>query len=585
MSGALTAWARLLVESLAAAGVRDVVVSPGSRNTPFVWAALESSRLCCHTIIDERSAGFLALGQARISGAPSLLICTSGSAGANYLPAVVEAAASGTPLLVLTADRPFELMDCSAPQTIDQTRLFGAHARRFVELGMPDADPDALSALQRQAAAAVLASRYPDPGPVHLNARARKPLEPGRDAALDARVDALLEHGPTRAGRPRQLAGQPALDGLAEACAGARSGLLVCGPQSPAAAIPQETIARLARATGFAVFAEATSQQRFSLAPQPGVALLDAGPWLLEPGRRAPDLVLQIGAPPTAAAWDRFLAAHPRLARHVIAERGWPDPRSSATGLLLGDPASNLEALASALETRARQPGDSPWVRSMLKNNQQIWSIVEEELGAPDGRLCEPGAVRMLVEALPQRSVLVVGNSLPVRELDLYCRARSGGPVVCSQRGANGIDGLISGAAGAALSAGVPTTLLLGDVSFLHDIGGLYAARSVPVPFTIAVLDNGGGRIFEQLPFADLPGVDGARLQPWLTPHGFDLSHAAALYGLDFARATTPAELRRVLASAPAAPRVVDIVVPPHSARDTQRRIRTRIERELEGPR
>ena len=584
MSGVLTAWARLLVESLAAAGVRDVVLSPGSRNTPFVWVALESSRLCCHTIIDERSAGFVALGQARISGAPSLLICTSGSAGANYLPAVVEAAASGTPLLVLTVDRPFELMDCSAPQTIDQTRLFGAHARRFFELGMPDAEHGAPSALQRRAAAAALATQYPDPGPVHLNARAGKPLEPSHDAALDSRVDALLERGAARAGRPRQLAGQPAIGGLAEACAGARSGLIVCGPGSPATAIPQRTIARLARATGFAVFAEATSQQRFSLTAQPGVALLDAGPWLFEPGRRAPELVLQIGAPPTAAGWDRFLAAHPRLARHVIAERGWPDPRSSATGLWLGDPAANLEALAAALEAHPAQPEASPWVRSMLKDNQQIWSIVEEELGAPDGLLDEPGAVRLLVEALPQGSVLVVGNSLPVRELDLYCRARSGGPVVCSQRGANGIDGLISGAAGAALAAGAPITLLLGDVSFLHDIGGLYAARSVPVPFTIAVLDNGGGRIFEQLPLADVPGMDGARLEPWLTPHDFDLSHAAALYGLDFCRPANPAELRRVLASQPAGPRVVDIVVPPHSARDTQRRIRSRLERELEAP-
>lgn len=581
MSGALTAWARLLIESLAAAGVQDVVLSPGSRSTPFVWAALECPALRCHTLIDERSAGFFALGQARVTGRPSLLVCTSGSAGANYLPAVVEASTSGAPLLVLTADRPFELLECSAPQTIDQTRLFGAHARQFVELGLPDTEPRALRALQRRAAAAVFVSRYPDPGPVHLNARARKPLEPDHDAALDSEVDALIERGPALVTPPRQLASPPAIEDLASACVRAESGLIVCGPMQPADAIPAALVTRLARATGFPVYAEATSQQRFSVPVGDTPPLVDAGPWLFDPRRSAAGLVLQIGLPPTAAAWERHLAQHPELERYVIASRGWPDPESSASGLLIGDPASTLESLAALCEARPGPPGSSPWARSILSDNEKIWSILEGELGAVDDQLDEPGAVRLLVDTLSARSLLVVGNSLPVRELDLYCRARRGGPTVCSQRGANGIDGLISGAAGAASRAGMPTTLLLGDVSFLHDIGGLYAARRIPTPFTIAVVNNSGGRIFEQLPLAGQHGLEPAGLEPWITQHGLDLSHAATLYGLDYARPGTPAELRRVLADGPDGARVVDIVVPPHSARDTQTRIRTRIEREL----
>ena len=577
MSALSTAWARLLAETLVAAGVSDAVVSPGSRSTPFVWAALHAAGLRCHTVLDERCAGFFALGQARLSGRPTLLICTSGSAGAHYLPAVVEASMSGTPVLVLTADRPFELADCAAPQTIDQTRLYGAHARRFVDLGMPDPHPDALQALQRKAASAVLASRYPDPGPVHLNARVRKPLEPERDAALDARVDALLASGPTRAATPQQTADPGSIDKLAAACAGARSGLIVCGPMSPADAPAPETLARLARATGFAVYAEATSQLRFSL-PAEGVAMLDAGAWLLAaPGFEPPGIVLQVGPPPTMAAWDRYLAAHPELARFVVAARGWPDPRSNATGLVLGNVASNLAALADARQTLGQPAESSPWLETILKDNERVWAIIEEDSRASDGLLDEPGAVRKLVDALAPQSLLAVGNSLPVRELDLYCRARRHGPAVTSQRGANGIDGLIAGAAGAALHAERPTTLLLGDVSFLHDVGGLELARRVRVPFTIAVLNNGGGRIFEQLPLADLPELDDATLEAWITPHEIDLSHAAALYGLHHTRVRTAGELHDVLAMEPARPRVVEIVVPPHSARDAQRRIRRRL--------
>lgn len=578
MSALSTAWARLLVESLALSGIRDVVISPGSRSTPFVWAALHSDGLRCHTLLDERSAGFFAVGQAKTSGHPSLLVCTSGSAGAHYLPAVIEAAESGTPLVVLTADRPFELSGCGAPQTIDQTRLYGVYARRFVDLGMPDPHPDAFQALARQAAQSVFASLYPEPGPVHLNGRVRKPLEPAHDTTLEAQVDALLGATPAHAVPPRPLATPSGIDELCSACAPTRRGLIVCGPSLPADAVPPETISRLARATGFPVFAEATSQQRFSL-PADGVRVLDGGAWLLSlPGFDPPEVVLQIGAPPTTAAWSRYLADHVKLERHVIAARGWPDPQSRAASLVLGDCAGNLTALADALERRGVAPEPSRWVDSIANDNENIWSIVEEELASPAGELDEPSAVRQLVDALPRGSLLVLGNSLPVREVDLYCRARRHGPEVVSQRGANGIDGLISGAAGAAVATQRPTTLLVGDLGFVHDLGGLAAAGRVRVPFTIAVLNNGGGRIFEQLPLADLPGLDEAGLAAWIAPHQLDLSSASALFGLEHHNVRTAAGLERALSTAYDRPRVLEIVVPPHSARDVQRRIRTRLE-------
>ncbi len=206
-ANALGEWARLLVETLAAAGVRDVIISPGSRSTPFVWSALEQRQLRCHVLIDERAAGFFALGQARLTGVPSALLCTSGSALANYLPAVAEAALSATPLIVLSADRPYELMACGAAQTFDQVKIFEAFTRSFFDLGLPDESPPALSGLQRAVAQAVHTASFPVPGPVHLNARARKPLEPrppqtDAERALNEHVTRLVARGPATAERP-----------------------------------------------------------------------------------------------------------------------------------------------------------------------------------------------------------------------------------------------------------------------------------------------------------------------------------------------------------------------------------------------
>src|SRR4051812_30405975 len=230
----LTEWSRLLLGTLTRAGVEHVVLSPGSRSTPFAWAALNEPGLTCHSIWDERVAAFFALGQARVSGRPSLLLCTSGTAAANYYPAVIEASLAQVPLLILTADRPFELQHSAAPQAIDQIKLFGDSARAFFELGAPDESPSALAGIVRSVAHAVHAARGVRPGPVHLNARARKPLEPVTASGpgtseLAAQVDALLDHGPT-------LALGATLHGdvtrLARACTDTARGVILVGPHA-----------------------------------------------------------------------------------------------------------------------------------------------------------------------------------------------------------------------------------------------------------------------------------------------------------------------------------------------------------------
>ena len=337
----LTVWARLLFDSLAHAGVRDVVVSPGSRSTPFVLAACAHPALRVHDAIDERTAAFFSLGQARVTGAPSVLLCTSGSAGANYLPAVIEADQSGVPLVVVTADRPAELLHVSANQTIDQRLLFEGFARRVVDVGAPDASPGALRGLRRLAAQAVALACGPSPGAVHLNLRARKPLEaveassPAGQALRTLALEIAAEPAVVvTQGRP--VAPRDAIGRLAVRIRSARRGVIVAGPAPAAQRRDRDAIARLARAAGFPLLAEAASQLRFTgrAGGLEGVEVIDAFEWLYgsPPAELVPDLVVQLGAPPTSGAWERLLDRSPRIDRIVIAPTGWPDPHASARG-------------------------------------------------------------------------------------------------------------------------------------------------------------------------------------------------------------------------------------------------------------
>jgi 2-succinyl-5-enolpyruvyl-6-hydroxy-3-cyclohexene-1-carboxylate synthase len=578
----LSEWARLLVTSLADAGLRDLVVSPGSRSTPLVAAALVSNRFRMHSVVDERSAGFFALGRAKATGAPAAVLCTSGSAAANYLPAVVEAFAARVPFLVITADRPFELHDCRAPQTMAQTRLYGAHVRRFVELGMPESEPSALSALRRRAAQCIADTLAPEPGPVHVNVRARKPLEPvsartdaGRE--LTQRVDALLAVPSIRVEHGAPRASAAAIRELAAALGAASRGLVVCGPAELGAASFGPALAALARATGFPVYAEATSQLRFAgTSGLPGPLTLDGLDVLL----RAPafhrsfavDVVLQLGEPPTSGAWERFVAEHPALERHVLARAGWPDPSSNARTLLVAEPASALAELVAALGPGAKKA--MPWAEGLSRDNEAAWGAVDAVLDA-EGTLSEGAVVRAAVHALPAGGLFAIGNSLPVRHADVFCRARPSAELaVWSQRGVSGIDGLVSGAAGAADASGRPTVLVVGDVSALHDVGGFAVAKDVGPPFVVVVLNNGGGRIFEQLPIAGA-GLDSSRERYWTTPHATRFDAVAAAFGIPYARAESASVLREALrdGTSRAGCTLVEAIVAEHGAREQYARI------------
>jgi 2-succinyl-5-enolpyruvyl-6-hydroxy-3-cyclohexene-1-carboxylate synthase len=575
------AWAKLFLRAAACSGVTDLVLSPGSRSTPLAIAAAEEPRLRLHVIVDERSAAFFALGQARVTGRPSMLVCTSGTAGAHYYPALIEASQSFVPLLAVTADRPWELQDAAAPQTIDQAGLFGGFVRHHAELGLPDAAPSALRAVPRIAAQAVARALGPTPGPVHVNARFRKPLEPVVSSVREAWEplwETLMARGAPAAHAPSCAPPADVIAELVERVAHAERGLLVCGPAPLAQAEGRDAILALARRTGFPLLAEATSQLRFG-GDRAGVATCSAFDAVLRvPALRAgqaPDLILELGAPPTSSGYAELLAQSPGAARFVIAPHGWNDPQGDAAALVHAEPGVLARALADALPDRA---ATSAWAAALTSADARAQAVTDRALA--EAGFTEGAVARAMLAACPEGAILVIGNSTPVRDLDAYCPASGRDVRVLHQRGASGIDGLVSGAVGASTVSAQPVALLLGDVSLLHDLTALGLAHLAgrDAPLVIVVVQNGGGRIFEQLPIARALGAELFE-RTFATPQAVRFEHAAAAFGVPYARATSASGLAEALTAAWSrrGATLIEAVVPPHDGAKTMARIRAEL--------
>lgn len=522
-------FAAALVGALAAGGVRDAVVSPGSRSTPLALAFAARADLRVHVLVDERAAGFVALGLARASGAPVALLATSGSAGAHWLPALVEASLSCVPLVAITANRPDDLQGCGAPQTIEQRGLFGPHVRWSAQVGPPRAGgPPGWPAAV--AARAFDRAKGPPAGPVHLDVPFREPLwAPGL---------------PAPAGRvaPRVVRPAPAVDaGLAAEVAAlleAPRGLIVAGPRAVASADDAARVLRLARARGWPVLADPASGLRGHDDPTLVLgadALLRSPP----PGLR-PDVVLRLGQPPTSKATTTWLDAC-RATTVLVDEAGdWLDPTHTAALLAIA-PAG---LLCDALGGQEHGPG---WLDAWRAADDAARGALAD--AARDG-LWEGSVARAVVEALPAGAALHVASSLAIREVDAFGGAPAPGVAVTSNRGCNGIEGTLATAAGAALAGRRPVVALLGDLAFVHDLDGLAAAHELDLPLVAVVVDNGGGAIFQQLPVAAHPAFE--RL--FLTPSRLDLDAASAGLGARVRVARDLATLRGALREALARP-------------------------------
>ena len=576
--------ARLLVGALVQAGVRRAVTSPGSRSTPLVLAALDAAgvgvaaELDLVSMIDERAAAFFALGQARATGMPTALICTSGSAPAHYLPAILEAREAGLPLIVLSADRPAELMDCGAPQTTDQTKLFGSAVNFFAEVDLSGrTDPLSLRALRRTAAQAVFRSRWPRGGAVHLNVRARKPLERpevGESQSLAAAVDKLLGE-PLEVGMPSAAPDPRALDRAARLCRQAKRGLIVAGslalppPDGRRRGGDVYGLAELARRTGFPLLAEATSQSRFvDVASSGGAEHLAeclGAAWAADGGQAValPDLIVQVGAPPVSGGAQRLLEAC-GASQVVVSDGPWTDPAGFASVFLTGDVGATVAGLSGRLKEHSVDPAAEGWRRDVVALCSRFSGAVANLAGdSGEGGLHDGEVARATVTATPTNGLLMLGNSLPVRLVETWVDGLERRIWVASQRGLSGVDGLVAGFLGSLSTGGFPAGVLLaGDVSLVHDLDGLTVASDYGdgPPAVIVVIDNGGGRIFERLPIASSSVFRGPEGKHWLTPHGVDFAGLAQAFGLAYARVEESSGLEQEIGAA-ASRRGVSLVV------------------------
>jgi len=544
-----TAFGTAFADELARCGLREAVVAPGSRSTPLAMALHDldrAGRLRLHVRIDERSASFTALGLAKASRRPVVVLCTSGTAAANFHPAVIEAGESGVPLLVLTADRPPELRAVGASQTIDQIKLYGGAVRWFADAGVPETRPGAVGywrslACQAWAYAAGEAGTFP--GPVHVNLPFRDPLVPGGGLGGP-------EGGPSGSGGPAGpeggLGGRPdgrpwtrfTRPGTAAqpfALPWAERGIVVCGDGDYDA----EPLLELAERAGWPVLAEPSSGARRGPNALAGYQYLLASKAFMAAHR--PEVIVSAGRPGLSRPQSALLALarEGEPVRHVAVTQGpghWADPQRAAT-----------DVVAAIRLTGALAPGaPDGWLGEWRRADAAALRAARAAVGER-GPLSEPELARELVHALPERALLWVGSSMPVRDIDVTMPSRADVKVLAS-RGASGIDGTVSSAIGAALAHGGPAFALIGDLAFLHDSAGLVIGPGEPRPdLCLVVVNNDGGGIFSSLEQAAFPGVFERMFG---TPHGASLSHLAAAFGVPHTLAEQPGDLAKAVSGA-----------------------------------
>ena len=519
IAAANTRAARAFVQGLARAGVTDVCISPGSRSTPLTVAFAEQDAIRPWLHLDERSSAFFALGLARATGRAVALVCTSGTAAANFLPAVAEANLSRIPLVVCTTDRPPHLRDSGAPQTMDQVRLYGTHVRWAADLPLPSnttADDRRFAAYGERAVRSALGAL---PGPVHVNLPFDEPLleppdaHPGRwqpETASFERAKVQPSPGDVRS--------------AAQALASARRPLIVAGPET--GGLPAQGIAALAERLDAPIFADPLSGLRTG--PHDRSRVCDSYDALLrDPAATglAPDAIIRFGAPPTSKPLNQFLAKFPGAVQVLVdLPGGYRDPSALATHRIDGDADLVTAALLDEIGSFASEEG---WCAAWLAADARARDAMQSA-SVSFAELFEGRVFVELQRALPAGASIFASNSMPVRDLDSFLVSDAKPLTAVSNRGANGIDGVVSSALGHAAGSPGPTALVIGDIAFYHDMNGLWAARRHGLDLTVVLVNNNGGGIFHYLP----QSAHDALFEEWFgTPPSLDFRHAADLYG------------------------------------------------------
>ena len=535
-----TLWCSVLVETLVRLGLRRVVISPGSRSAPLTFAFARHRLIEAIPVLDERSAGFFALGLAKQDHRPVALVCTSGTAAANFLPAVVEAHEAGVPLLVFTADRPPELRGCHSGQSIDQQELYGRFVNQFHEMPLPGATVGKLRGLRKIIEHAWVATARPMVGPVHLNCPFREPLPPLPQVLPAGLTPPRLKDfwaGPVGGAlRPdsRYRGPKPFAPGEA-------AGVIIVGPNDPV--LPHSfvaDVARLARSLGWPVLADALSPLR-----------MQAG--------RSVSLVAHYDAILRSRAVADELSP-----KRVICVGGWPTSkvlrewlqRADPEVLLLTDRTDNMDGLH--LRTRHVRGEFHAWCGDHVAARPphayaKRWLAEEKRLARALGTaldqagLVEPAVVPILARHLPARTLVFVASSMPVRDFEYFWPKGRGGRRIAFNRGANGIDGTLSTALGVA-HGGDPAVLVTGDLALLHDTNGFLLLPKFKGSLTILLINNNGGGIFEHLPVAQFnPPFE----EYFATPQNIDFRKLCATYGVAHVRVKSTGQLARLVAMLP----------------------------------
>ncbi|MDU2065777.1 MAG: 2-succinyl-5-enolpyruvyl-6-hydroxy-3-cyclohexene-1-carboxylic-acid synthase, partial [Sporomusaceae bacterium] len=556
-----------IVGALATAGVKHVVVSPGSRSTPLALLLAHHKQIKVWLHVDERSAAFMALGMAKASQEPVALLCSSGTAVANYLPAVAEAKHSRTPLIILTADRPHELRDVGAPQTMEQNHIFSSFVKWFCELAEP-APLQELTAYGIAAAARAVATAVSSPaGPVHLNFPLREPLLP--DLAL---AESLWNENNRNIGvkSGKQCIAAAEAAKLMEELMKQPQGIIVCGPSEAEDATFAKAVTTLAETLGYPLLVDPLSQLRSGSHNK--MMLIETYDAFLRDIAVAetlrPEVILRFGALPVSKSLFQFLKKHSSVRQILVdATETWRDPALTATEVFYSDSSEFCRSLLShqvefqskqvtlqaSLDraSAARTRSATLWQKKWLSMNKAVRAVITEatEPGAMAEAIMAKGdpvgsSYRSLLSALPAAATIVVGNSMPIRDLDTFFLTQEPKLCVIGNRGVNGIDGLTSTALGAAVFS-QPCVLVVGDLSFFHDLNGLLAAKLHEISLTVILINNDGGGIFSFLPQANLPEHFE---ELFGTPLGLDFSAVVAMYGGSFIRLKEEKSLQDCLA-------------------------------------
>jgi 2-succinyl-5-enolpyruvyl-6-hydroxy-3-cyclohexene-1-carboxylate synthase len=545
---------RAFVDELTRCGMRAACTSPGSRSAPLVLSLAREPRLHCYSHIDERCAGFFALGLAKASRLPVAVACTSGTAAAELLAATVEAHEARVPLLLLTADRPAELRENGAGQAIDQLKLYGDAAKWFFEVAVEQAGAEQLRWMRTLACRAYWTALEGRPGAVHLNFPLREPLV--SEDELPADTSARRDGAPhVRRSLPAPVGVTPDPELLSQV-SGARRGVLIAGRHERATPLG-EAAEEFARVAGWPLLADPLSGARRG---ESAVAHYDA---LLRAERFAasmlPDLVLRVGDLPVSKPLRTWLSGLAGVRQVALDPEGaWQDPASVLCDSLALEPAAALARLSAALGDGSQQhaAADTDWLAGWRSADERAAEAIVGVLAGE--QLTEPRVASELGVLLPAEATLFVASSMPVRDIETFWPVRADPPRVLCNRGANGIDGTISSAFGAAADGPGPVVALIGDVALAYDIGGLLAASRLGLKLTIVLLDNGGGGIFDFLPVsaASIALAPAAAAEPdeediytrhIATPTGLDFAQAAALYGLEHRPVASTRELREAL--------------------------------------